>query len=120
MHYSQEPVTFVNEFNDDDVSQIYIDTLEMNIKDIYKKFKFPKSVIMTIHDKLVNDNSTLCHICNEELGEDRLRDRCNLSGQSRGSAQEVCNLKYKFQSFFQLCLTICLAMVATYLLKHWK
>ena len=40
--YTQEPVTFVKEFNDDDVAQIFIDTLEKNIKEIYKKFKFPK------------------------------------------------------------------------------
>ena len=47
--YSQEPVTFVKEFNDDDVAQIFIDTLEKNIKDIYKKFKFSK--------KYDNDNT---------------------------------------------------------------
>ena len=40
--YSQQPVTFVKEFNDNDVAQIFIDTLEKNIKEIYKKFKFPK------------------------------------------------------------------------------
>ena len=40
--YSQEPVTFVKEFNDEDVAQIFIDTLETNIKVIYDKFKFPK------------------------------------------------------------------------------
>ena len=33
----QQPVTFVKEFNDDDVAQIFIDTLEKNIGDIYKK-----------------------------------------------------------------------------------
>ena len=49
--YSQEPVIFVKENDDDDVAQIFIDTLEKNIKDIYKKFKFPKSMIMTMHDK---------------------------------------------------------------------
>ena len=47
--YSQEPVTFVKEFNNDDVAQIFIDTLEKNMKDIYKKFKFPK--------KYDNDNA---------------------------------------------------------------
>ena len=57
--YSQEPVIFVKEFEDDDVAQIFVDTLEKNIKDIYKKFKFPKSMIMTMHDILVYDNSTL-------------------------------------------------------------
>ena len=40
--YSQQPVTFVKEFNDDDVAQIFIDTLEKNIKEIYDKFIFPK------------------------------------------------------------------------------
>ena len=29
-----------------------------NIIDMYKKFKFPKDMIMTIHDELVYDNST--------------------------------------------------------------
>ena len=98
--YSQEPVTFVKEHNDDDVAQIFIDTLEKNIKDIYKKFKFPKSMLMTMHDKLVDDNFTLCHICNEELGKDRVRDHCHLSGKFRGAAYEICNLKYKIPKFF--------------------
>ena len=29
---------------------------------------------MTMHDKLVYDNSTLYHICNEELDNDRVGD----------------------------------------------
>ena len=41
---------------------------------------FPKSMIMTMHDKTAYDNSTPCHICNEELGKDRVRDHCHLSG----------------------------------------
>ena len=40
--YSQQPVTFVKEFNDDDVTQIFVDTLEKNINEIYDKFKFTK------------------------------------------------------------------------------
>ena len=40
--YSRQPVTFAKEFNEDDATQICIDTLEKNIKEIYKKFKFPK------------------------------------------------------------------------------
>ena len=39
--YSQLSVIFVNEFNDYDVVQIFMDTLEKNIKEIYRKFKFP-------------------------------------------------------------------------------
>ena len=73
-----------------------------------------------MHDKLVYDNSTLCHIGNEELGEDRLHDHCHLSGKFRGAAHEICNLKYKVPKFSQLYFTICLATIATYLLKHWE
>ena len=40
--YSQQPVTFVKEFSDDDVAQIFMDTLEKNINEIYKEFKFSK------------------------------------------------------------------------------
>ena len=58
-------------------------------------------MIITMHDKLVYNNSTLCHICNEELDKDRVRDHyCHMSGKFRGAAHEVCNLKYKIQQFF--------------------
>ena len=53
-----------------------------------------------MHDKLVYDISTLCHICNEDLSKDRLRDHCYLSGRFRGAAHEICNLKYKDPKFF--------------------
>ena len=54
---------------------------------------------MTMHDKTAYDNSTLCHICNEELGKDRVRDHCHLSGKFRGAAHEICNLKQKVLKF---------------------
>ena len=76
--YTQQPVSFVKQFDDDDVAQIFIDTREKNIKEIYKKFKFSINMTMTKHDEMVYDNSTLCHICNQKLGEDRVRDHCHL------------------------------------------
>ena len=118
--YSQQSVTFVKKFNNDDVAQVFIDTLEKNIREIYKKFKFPKSMIMTMHDKMAYVNSTLCHICNEELGEDRVHDHCHLSGKFKGAAHEICKLKYKVPKFSQLYFTTCQAMRVPYLLKHWK
>ena len=47
-----------------------------------------------MHDELVYDNFTICHICN-----DKDRDRCHLSGKFGGAAHEVCNLKYKVPKF---------------------
>ena len=67
-----------------------------------------------MHDKLVYNNFTLCHICNEELGKDEVSDHCHLSGKFRGAAHEVCNLKYKVQKFLpvvfhNLYFTICIS-----------
>ena len=53
-----------------------------------------------MHDKFVYHNSTLFHICNEELAKDRVCDHCHLSGKFRGAAHEICNLKYKVPTFF--------------------
>ena len=53
-----------------------------------------------MRDKTAYDNSTLCHICNEELGKDRVRDHCYLSGKFWGAAHEICNLKYNVPKFF--------------------
>ena len=53
-----------------------------------------------MHDKLIYDNFTLCHISNEELGNDRVRDHCHLSGKFTDTAHEICNLKYKVSKFF--------------------
>ena len=77
-----------------------MNTFEKKIKEIYKKFKFPKKMIMAMHDSTVCDYSTPSHICNEELGEDSVRDHCHLSSKFRGAAHEVCNLEYKVPKFF--------------------
>ena len=53
-----------------------------------------------MHDKLVYGNSTLCHICYEELDKDRVRDHCHLICKFRSAAHEVCNLKYRVPKFF--------------------
>ena len=55
-----------------------------------------------MHDKLVYDNSTLCHISNEELGKGSVRDHCHLSGKFRGADYEVNNLKYKVPKLFSV------------------
>ena len=52
-----------------------------------------------MQDKLIYINSTLCHICNEELGEDKcvIIFICLVIW---GAADEVCNLRYKIPQFF--------------------
>ena len=44
-------------------------------------------------------DATNCHICGFELGTDRVRDHCHLSGKYRGVAHNECHLNYSFKNF---------------------
>ena len=43
--------------------------------------------------------ATTCHICEKELGEDRVIDHCHLTGKFRGAAHKKCNLNYRIPNF---------------------
>ena len=51
-------------------------------------------------EKELYDSATVCHICEGELGNDRGRDHCHLTGKYRGAAHSNCNLNYKVPKFF--------------------
>jgi len=84
------------------VPQIFVDKLEEDIKEIYKRFKFKKDMIFTKTDRKKYAEATTCHICEKELGNDRVRDHCHLTGKFRGAAHESCNLNYKLPIFYPI------------------
>ena len=122
----QRLVTFTAENEDDDVAQIFVDTLEQDIIDIYKQFKFPKKMIFTSEDAKTFAAATICHICEKEIkdkptdhchvtkknksnciickqdldDETKVRDHCHLTGKFRGAAHNGCNLNFKIPKFF--------------------
>ena len=85
---------------EEDIAQLFVDSLETDIKEIYNKFKFSKKAKMTLGNKRDFKNATHCHICEGELGEDKVLDHCHLSGKYRGAAHNECNLNYKIPKFF--------------------
>ena len=54
----------------------------------------------TKSDEKIFNEATVCHICEKQLGSDRVRDHCHLSGGFRGAAHNKCNLDYKIPKFF--------------------
>ena len=65
-------------------------------------FKFPEGMIFTENDEKLFDDAINCHICDEELGEDKVRDRCHITGEFRGAAHNGCNINYKVPQFFPI------------------
>ena len=63
---------------------------------------------LTHHQQLNYEKSKYCHICKEKFHEDeddnhksklyhKVRDHCHYTGEFRGAAHSICNLRYKIQ-----------------------
>ena len=88
---------------DEDIPQLFVESLEKDIKEIYNRFKIPKKMVMTKEDKINYEKATICHICEEEIdkeGDIKVRDHCHLTGKFRGAAHSMCNLKFRLPKFY--------------------
>ncbi|XP_065639659.1 uncharacterized protein LOC136072381 [Hydra vulgaris] len=68
----------------------FVSVVEMNINIIE---------YTPIKDKNNFDNAKICHICEKDLNEDRVRDHCHITGKYRGAAHSDCNLQFKIPKF---------------------
>ena len=94
---------YTAESPDDNIPQLFIESLEKDIKEIYNKFKIPKKMVMTPKDRMTYKKATHCHICEEEIDKDKdkkVRDHCHLTGKFRGAAHNMCNLKFRLPKFY--------------------
>ena len=88
-----EPRTYTGE----DAIEKFIEWLEKDVKYICNIRKEK----MIFGEKEAEDfnNATDCWICKCELGLDKVRDHCHLTGRYRGAAHNQCNLKYRKLAF---------------------
>ena len=84
----------------DDISQIFVDSLEHAIKDIYGKHKFVKKVKISKEEMKSYNAAVDCHICESSLDGDKVLDHCHLTGNYRGAAHNKCNINYKVPNFY--------------------
>ena len=91
---------FTAEDKDDDVAQMFVDSLEEKIREKYNRFKRLKDMIFTKDDVKSYNAATTCHICGGKLGkDDKVRDHFHLRVRFRGAAQNVCNLNNNLPKF---------------------
>ena len=67
-------------------------------KGVVKK-RFNKPLKMTENDEMCFKQMDKCHICDKEYTDKdvRVRDHCHITGKSRGSAHQECNLKLRIK-----------------------
>ena len=68
--YNQKPVLFRARSEDEDVSAIFVEMLERDIKRIQEKFDFSKKMIFSLKDKDNFEKARVCWICQKEFGSE--------------------------------------------------
>ena len=89
-----KPVIYSKQTDDEDISKVFVTKLEQIVKKVCKNYyKKKKQLIPTPQEQEELINAQKCHICNQELGKDRVRDHCHFTGEYRGAAHNLCNFK---------------------------
>ena len=84
-------------YRGEDCVQRFITALKEEQKYINRiAYKTTRAMIMTKQDEIDYDKATHCHICDEPLNSDRVRDHCHISGKFRGAAHNQCNRDYRY------------------------
>ena len=90
--YSKPPVVYRGE----DAVDKFLECLEEEQKYIQEKLDFVEPMRIEREEEQAFQDAVNCHICGYELGADRVRDHCHLTGKFRGAAHNDCNLNYSF------------------------
>ena len=89
-----KPIIYTKTSEDEDISKVFVEKLTEVTKGIYNDFyRRPKPLILTRDEQKSFDKADTCHLCNKDLGKDKVRDHCHFTGQYRGAAHNKCNLQ---------------------------
>jgi len=90
--YCKPPVVYRGE----NVVETFLDMLLKEQQRIETLLKDIIPMQLTDEEEQEFQDATHCHICNEELGADRVRDHCHIMGTFRGASHSSCNLNFQF------------------------
>ena len=73
----------------------FLESLQEEERKIKGVLADPKAMRMTRGDWRAFRTSETCHVCDEPLEGDSVRDHCHITGKYRGAANNACNLKLR-------------------------
>lgn len=93
-------VEFTALSNEDDVAQKFADSLEQEVRSIYKSHP-KKEMIFTKATNAIYKKYKTCWMCDGEFTDKdpKVRDHCHYTGKFRGAAHNSCNIKYRRPKF---------------------
>lgn len=78
-------------YNGDNVGEIFMKMIEKSVKEIYKP---PHKKVFTDENEEEFNNARICYVCKDDMGIDKTRDHCQITGKFRGSAHKKCSRLY--------------------------
>ena len=91
-----KPIIYTKKSEDEDIAKVFVEKFTEVTKGIYNDFYCrPKPLRLTQEEQKLFEKAKTCHICNKDLGHDKVRDHCHFTGQYRGAAHNKCNLMCK-------------------------
>ena len=83
-------------YRGEDAAEKFVRDLQLEAKQLCEEYIVkPKPMLFTATDSLSFVKTTTCHICTEQLGDDKVCDHCHVTGNYRGAAHNECNLNYR-------------------------
>ena len=82
-----------------DAASVFLEHMESIEKRLLKILYNVKPIIMTAQDEITYSSSNICHICEEYINQDKVKDHCHLTGKFLGAAHNECNMLYKLPKF---------------------
>ena len=77
------------------VMQKFFRKLKSTEIELLEKLHNIEPLQMTEMDQINFNKAINCHICNQDLGLNKVRDHCHLTGKYVGAAHQNCNLQFK-------------------------
>ena len=88
------PIIYTKQSDGEDIAAIFVSRLEGLTHKIYNDFyRRPKPLRLTKQEQEDFGSATFCHICHQDLNNDKVRDHCHFTGTYRGAAHNSCNLQ---------------------------
>ena len=89
----------LTQYRGSDCIERFCEHIISEAKRLYTTFPERPMVPLTKSQLKEYRKATKCHICFNELGENKVRDHCHYSGLYRGAAHTMCNLRYKIPKY---------------------
>lgn len=82
-----------------DCIEHFVSSIYKDARDIHTVLSQNVPILYNESNKRDFEKSIWCHICQNLMFGDKVRDHCHLSGRYRGAAHSHCNLQYKTPKF---------------------